>query len=598
MSSPCYKNQLTKLINYLTSKRNRMGYWEGKLSSSALSTAVAIVALKESGSHHEKIKAGLPWLLNNINNDGGFGDTPESISNISTSLLCYGAIYYCSSKSEEKNDVLNKIARYLKTQQIELSPDSITGSILRFYGKDFTFSIPILTFLAMCGVLNKNDYNKIPQLPFEFAVLPTKFYKFFNLQVVSYAIPALIAVGIAVFKKRTKTNPLMKVIRNKTIKPALKKLDQILPESGGFLEAIPLTGFVLICLHNSGFSHTKTAIKGQQFLVNQQRPDGSWPIDSDLATWVTTLSIKAIGTDVHTILPESEINTLRNYLLDNQTSNIHLFNNARPGGWGWSNLSGAMPDADDTSGAILALIKLYSGTRREIESLTNGVNWLLSLQNRDGGIPTFSKGWGKLVFDASCADITGHALLAVVQTLELIKSHVNKGVRKKWEKAITKMLKFLVKNQHNSGSWIPLWFGNQQTKLKDNKVYGTAKVLVYLSDAFNTGTNITSKSNLEFALEKAQEFLRNNQNEDGSWGGGKGIPGTIEETSLAVAALANSKHQKACVEGLKWLEHKTNAEGFPSAPIGLYFALLWYDEELYPYIFYTEALNRFKKHTG
>jgi hypothetical protein len=32
--------------------------------------------------------------------------------------------------------------------------------------------------------------------------------------------------------------------------------------------------------------------------------------------------------------------------------------------------------------------------------------------------------------------------------------------------------------------------------------------------------------------------------------------------------------------------------GFKPAPIGLYFASLWYDEKLYPTTFYLEALAR------
>ncbi len=68
------------------------------------------------------------------------------------------------------------------------------------------------------------------------------------------------------------------------------------------------------------------------------------------------------------------------------------------------------------------------------------------------------------------------------------------------------------------------------------------------------------------------------QNSDGSWGGKRNIAGTIEETSLAVSALAAS-HKEACLRGIGWLGKQ---ETITPAPIGLYFALLWYDEKLYP----------------
>ena len=35
--------------------------------------------------------------------------------------------------------------------------------------------------------------------------------------------------------------------------------------------------------------------RGIEFLVNSARPDGSWPIDTNLANWVTTLSVNALA---------------------------------------------------------------------------------------------------------------------------------------------------------------------------------------------------------------------------------------------------------------------------------------------------------------
>ncbi|MEZ6048428.1 MAG: hypothetical protein R3C11_23220 [Planctomycetaceae bacterium] len=43
------------------------------------------------------------------------------------------------------------------------------------------------------------------------------------------------------------------------------------------------------------------------------------------------------------------------------------------------------------------------------------MNWLLDLQNRDGGWPTFCRGWGALPFDRSAPDLTAHALRALHQ---------------------------------------------------------------------------------------------------------------------------------------------------------------------------------------
>ena len=57
---------------------------------------------------------------------------------------------------------------------------------------------------------------------------------------------------------------------------------------------------------------------------------------------------------------------------------------------------------------------VIAARRERIEAAVDrGVKWLLDLQNRDGGWPTFCRGWGKLPFDRSGADLTAHALRAI-----------------------------------------------------------------------------------------------------------------------------------------------------------------------------------------
>ena len=117
--------------------------------------------------------------------------------------------------------------------------------ILTHYQKDYTFSVPILAMCGLCGVPGEDAFNHIPQLPFELSLLPRRFYRLLNLSVVSYAIPALVAVGIVIFKKK-KSNLFWRVVRKFSIKTALRILHKMLPESGGFLEAIPLNRFCCI----------------------------------------------------------------------------------------------------------------------------------------------------------------------------------------------------------------------------------------------------------------------------------------------------------------------------------------------------------------
>ena len=589
--------QYNELVKLLRSERNEAGFWSGRLSSSALATAVSVVAIKVNGdiSDQNRISDGMRWLLNHINADGGFGDTPGSKSNVSTSLLSYAAIRYCGGELEAAKSLVKDLESYLAQQNINLRNDDITSSILSFYGKDFTFSVPILSMLVICGVLDEKAGTKIPQLPFEFTLLPASWYSWFNLRVVSYAIPALVAVGIFIFKIRKGHNPIMKWIRNRSIKPSLQKLETIVPKSGGFLEAIPLTAFVAMCLISSGYGNNDITDKGLRFLRNQQRDDGSWPIDTDLSTWVTTLSVKALGEKISKEFSHQEIYKLLSHLKSIQYKEVHPFNLASPGGWGWTNSSGSVPDVDDTCGAILALLELNKTIGSADDTIIDGCRWLISLQNKDGGFPTFCKGWGRLPFDSSCADLTGHALLALCQSLDNLVDKMSSEMQNSLKNCIFRSFGYLWKVQKENGSWVPLWSGNQNTSDRSNPVYGTAKVYIYLKDCLlSDRLEENMKKDIGKLLSRAQYYLLKQQNSDGSWGGELGISGTIEESSLAISALAGIDNS-ACLKGFDWLENEYIKNGMKSNPIGLYFAMLWYDEKMFPLIYYTEALRRYLK---
>lgn len=585
--------QLNETGKLIASELKPEGFWEGRLSSSALGVAVAVAALhfEDAKQNAQEIRKGILWLQKNINSDGSFGDTPESKGNVSTSLLVYAALNLYTASDEPVKETQQKVAGYLNSLHIDVQSPQVAKFILAHYQKDYTFSVPILAMCGVCGVPGNDAFNHIPQLPFELSLLPRKFYRLLNLSVVSYAIPALVAVGILIYKKK-KSNLFWRVIRRFSIKKAMTILHRMLPESGGFLEAIPLTAFVSLSLINSGFADTDVVKKGIQFLKRTQREDSGWPIDVDLSTWVTSLSVKAFRGKLEGFLNSDQEDKIADYFRLIQNGKIHPFNGTGPGGWGWTNYSGSVPDGDDTPGAMLALLKLEPKNKIKHEVL-NAANWLKELQNSDGGFPTFSRGWGKLPFDQSCSDLTGHCLLAVSEVVENYQDELSGKESDKLKKIFEGALQYLEKKQSENGSWLPLWFGNQLTANHTNPVYGTAKVVTYLKDAaLHNWHSTQTRDKFEKMIRKGNDFLVRVQNEDGSWGGDKNIPGTIEETSLAVSALISGENLVICESGLKWLEETIKEKGFVSAPIGLYFASLWYDEKMYPLTSYLEALAR------
>jgi len=587
------KIRFKELSKILLNGLNDEGFWTGELSSSALGAAVAVAALHfhNPSENITEIQKGLSWLSNNLNSDGSCGDTPESPGNISTSLLVYAALNLYAQEDKTLKALQSNIAGYLQKNSININSDQVADAILTHYQKDYTFSVPILTMCALCGIPEKGGFKKIPQLPFELALMPQNFYRLLNLSVVSYAIPALIAVGIVIFKNK-KSGKFAQWLRSKAERKALKILQNSMPASGGFLEAIPLTAFVSLSLINAGYGHLEVVDKGIAFLKRTQRKNGGWPIDVDLSTWVTTLSIKALGHKKDEVLTSEQQERLIEHLKSVQNKIVHPFNGTSPGGWGWTNFTGSVPDGDDTPGAILALLQLAPHHTITEEVLVGG-EWLLKLQNNDGGFPTFSRGWGKLPFDQSCSDLTGHAFLAIATILNRYKKEITSSQKIRLQKSLVKATTYLQKHQRNDGSWLPLWFGNQQEKNHENPVYGTARVSTYLNDALSQLENNSELSQKVLKLiSSGEKFLVNIQNTDGSWGGHKNIPGTIEETSLAVSALQREEFAENRKAGFEWLDDYFKKEGLKAAPIGLYFASLWYDEKMYPLTAYLEAVVR------
>ena len=555
---------------HLDALRNASGHWEGHLSSSALSTATAIVALAlvDRDKHAAHIAAGARWLREHQNADGGWGDTTLSKSNLSTTLLCWSALHLVAQQASSTIESANV---WISAQVGSLEPTAIARAVVSRYGKDKTFSVPILMLCALCGTLGERPWKHVIALPFELAALPRTWFGAVGLPVVSYALPALIAIGYTRFNNAPPAwwNPLrwLRVLTWPRIRPMLKALQ---PSSGGYLEATPLTSFVTMALAGGGQLDHPCLPLAVDFLVRSKREDGSWPIDTNLATWGTTLSLRSSDFGAPPI----------QWLLIQQYREVHPFTNAPPGGWAWTNLPGGVPDADDTSSALIALKKIGHTCDAAIQQ---GIAWLLDLQNRDGGIPTFCRGWGTLPFDRSTPEITAHVLGAWWGWID----DVPQAMKKRIIKATDHAFWYLKKTQQPDGSWIPLWFGNEHTPDENNPVYGTAQVVNHLSGSAQLAIQFDA------SIQSGRQYLRSTQKPDGSFGGDANAPASIEETAVALQALGGEGQNMQ--SGIHWLITATeNGTHFPTSPIGLYFARLWYHEQLYPVIWTLSALRTAK----
>lgn len=566
------------------------GVWVGELSTSALSTATAILALATFERHspspnprrQQLIRGGLEWLGAHQNPDGGWGDTVLSLSNISTTALGWAAFGSVEWGDSTFASAVRRAEAWLRKAAGGELRERLPAAIADRYGRDRTFSVPILMACVLGNRFEPGSggWHRVLPLPFELAALPNKLWGAIKLPVVSYALPALIAIGQGREHHAPTRNPATSLLRRLARRRTLGTLARLQPENGGFLEAVPLTSFVSMSLASMKLMDNITLKRGLEFIEKSVRPDGSWPIDTNLSTWVSTLAVNALPA-----LDGSDSALLKRWLLDQQTRAPHPYTNAAPGAWGWTPLPGGVPDADDTASALLALRKLGEPDAETIAAAQRGVEWLLDLQNRDGGIPTFCRGWGALPFDQSAPDLTAHAMRAWRSWQPLLDAQMQQRIRT----ANARGAAYLARSQNEDGSWTPLWFGNERASNDENRTYGTTRALLVLAgDEPPLAGSVAGR---------ALTWLIAAQNNDGSWSGFPQGPASVEETALAVEALAafpgDRSLDAALSKGAEWLATQVESGRWRQpSPIGFYFAKLWYYERLYPMIYTVAALNR------
>jgi squalene-hopene/tetraprenyl-beta-curcumene cyclase len=207
-----------------------------------------------------------------------------------------------------------------------------------------------------------------------------------------------------------------------------------------------------------------------------------------------------------------------------------------------------------------------------------GYRCLREMQNNDGSWGMFVKHNRHLKLDTysrsidqPCPGLTARIVIAL---------HQQNGQK---SPEIERALNYLRSIQRPDGSIFTLWFHDY--------VYGTALTL----EAFATCGLLT-----DTCAQQCREWLLHNQNDDGSWGGSYGTPGTVEETSWALAALClpNIDAPQACLQrALQWLLAQQRPDGtWPQAVIGLYFPAMWYSDDHIANSFALRALGRYQQY--
>lgn len=565
------------------------GFWVGELEGDIALTAEYLMLMYFIGRVDlVKQKKAAKYIIKTQQEDGGWNIYYKGPSEISVSVKCYFAL---------------KLAGFSKD---ELFMKKARGCILGLGGimKSNTFT---QIYLAIFGQF---DWQGIPALPIEIILLPNSF--FFNIYEMSYWSRCIVVpLGIIMALKpkhnvggnaaldelyvipKNKVNYRLERDQNKfSIKNIFANIDSILRR----YERHPITPLRELAVE-----------KAEKWILQRLEKSGGlgaiWPgmvntvmamkclgyRDEHPALHDTLLEIEKLevhdGDTLHmqpcvspvwdtpwSILALSESGLQNNHpalvkagqwLLGKEVRKFgdwSLKNPVKePSGWYFQHANEFYPDIDDTSAVLTALLSIdLPHQNNKREAVLRGFKWLLGMQCKDGGWGSFEKNNNKNILNhIPFAD--WNALLDP-STSDLTGRALELMGKLGYNSKyppVKRAIEFIKKEQEEDGSWFGRWGVNY--------IYGTWSVL--------SGLQYVKEDMFQDYIRKAASWLKNVQNRDGGWGETiqsywneslKAIgKSTVSQTSWAVLGLlcANEINSEVVKNGIKYLVENQNEDG-------------------------------------
>jgi squalene-hopene/tetraprenyl-beta-curcumene cyclase len=608
----------------LLSRQQPDGHWVGELEGDTILESEFVLLLAFLGKLDDpRIKLCANYLLKHQQSGGGWANFAGGPAEISVSVKAYFALKIAGHSTAEPH--MKRAAEIIRS----LGGAEATNSFTRFY-------------LALLGQL---PYSACPSVPAEIILLPRWFY--FNVYAMS-AWSRTIFVPLSVVDaykpvahlpesmhvrelflsppeaprwpaKPTKswvswTNFFLGVdwcfkkleryaltpLRRRAVRKAVNWMRERYSDSDGVGAIFPPMVYNVIVLKCLGVSdedpEMRWAMKQLEDLCVYE--DDTLRLQPCLSpVWDTALSLIGAA-DAGQPGGSPACESAVRWLLDKEVRRAgdwsKIVRGVEPGGWFFEYRNGFYPDTDDTSMVLIALARTGHALREACGgAIHRAINWLLAVQNRDGGWAAFDKDIDKQILervpfadhnamlDPSCPDITARVLEAL--------SHYGFRVG---QPPVDAAVKFILNRQEESGAWFGRWGVNY--------IYGTWQVLVGLQAV---GFDMAAP-----VVRRAVRWLKEAQNADGGWGescqsyddpstGGRG-ESTASQTAWALLGLltggeAESAEVRAGAEFLvgtqradgEWIEEPFTGTGFPR--------VFYLKYHMYPVYFPLMALARY-----
>lgn len=357
-------------------------------------------------------------------------------------------------------------------------------------------------------------------------------------------------------------------LRKRALRAAERWILARLPESdglGAIFPAIVNAALALLCL---GYDADHPAVRSQLQALERHEVDLGDALRIQPAmspVWDTGQAVNALA--LAGLAPDHPaLMSAASWLLDREVRvegdwKAHA-PDAEPGGWYFEYENAFYPDCDDTAKVLIALSRVWfpdpAMRARSEAARGRGVQWLLGMQNRDGGWGAFDRACDKDVLrkipfadhnamlDPSWEDVTGRVLEALsLEGFGTDHSAVRGGLR------------FLEQSQCEDGTWYGRWGCNY--------IYGTWLALWGLRVH---GVDLEAEP-----YRRSVRWLFERQNEDGGWGEtlgsyddpalkGRGAS-TAAQTAWALLGLhaAGEGASEAAYRGLDYLLSTQRPDG-------------------------------------
>jgi squalene-hopene/tetraprenyl-beta-curcumene cyclase len=574
---------------FLFSRQHDEGYWCGELEADTTleSDYILLQTLLGTGNP-ERFQKCCNWILQHQNEDGGWGIYADAPSNISASVKAYFGLKLSGYKPDHP--------ALVRARKKILEMGGVTEAN--------TFTKIYLCFLG------QYDYDAVPAIPPEIVLFPNWFW--FNIyEISSWSRAILVPLSICYAKKPLKKIPAEHGVdelfvggRDKSrmrlhwsqnlvswrnfflvldrmthwfeavhIRPlrwlALKRAEQWMLErfemSDGLGAIFPSMLNAIIALRCLGYSLDDPQViraideleklgieEGDTFRMQPCKP----PI------WDTAYALFALG-EAGVPPTDSRMVKCADWVLQKQVRNVGDWKvknpKGQPGGWYFEFNNEFYPDVDDSAMVCLGLSRVeHPNGRYQRESVQRAIDWIFSMQCKNGGWGSFDKDNDKMVFqhipfadhnamlDPPTVDITG-------RILEMLATY---GYDRN-DPRVKKALKFIRAEQEPDGSWFGRWGVNY--------IYGTMQVL--------RGLEAMGVDHHEPYVQQGAEWLRMFQNSDGGWGETcgsyddsttKGVgPSTPSQTAWAVMGLlaASDTRSDSVARGIAYLLRTQKKDG-------------------------------------